>query len=152
MPFFPMIEKITTYVERKLSCCCQDTWVFLFQAFWSQSKVNHTCFPWTSFTMRNPVSPKDITVLCYNIVLFIRIAPVRNNLTLKGGRGGKYIPVIRIAFCVCIAIQSFNYQSTFHQSMCEGAAYNRKNYNGLGDISGRDWMQRGSTRVEWLDI
>lgn len=67
--------------------------------------------------MRNPVSPEDITILCYNIVLFVRIAPVRNNLTLKRVRGGKYIPIIRFAFCVYIAIQSFNYQSTVHQSM-----------------------------------
>ena len=54
------------------------------------NEIKPTCF-WTSSSMRNPVNSEDITIFCDNVICFIRIAPVGNNLALKRGKEHIYL-------------------------------------------------------------
>lgn len=83
-------KRIGSILESQLSCCYQHIQESPLRHNSFHNEINPTCF-WTSSSMRNPVSSEDITIFCDNVIYFIRIAPVGNNLALKRGKEHVYL-------------------------------------------------------------
>mgnify|MGYP007046056185 CR=1 FL=1 len=59
--------------------------------------------------MRNPVNSKDIIIFRHNIILFIRITPVGNDLALKRGKKNIYLHDVLL-----ISVHIFQYSTLRH--------------------------------------
>lgn len=132
-------------LEQKLPCCYQHLY---FRHYFFHNKMNPTC-SWTSSPVRNPVNSEDIAIFCHNIILFIRITPVRNNLALKRGK-------ICIYLCcdLLIFIPALQY-STFSHSLFFPKYWDRikqEKQDNLKRVLNWGWMhaKHGWGKVGWL--
>lgn len=101
--------------------------------------------------MWNPVNSEDIAIFCHNIIIFIRITPVRNNLALERRKMYIYLCCDLLIFILhCnIVLSATAYSSSMYWDRIKQE--NQDNLKRILNCGGMH-AKHGWGKVGWLSI